>query len=287
MSRGHDGRPIIAAREDKTVFIGLLEKARKLTRIRLMAYCVLDNHYHLLIQNVSGRMGEFFKHLNGEYAVYHRRTHGGRGYVFQDRYRSMLIQDDAYLMVALAYILNNPVRAGLCRRFSDYPWSSAGDYFNAEGGGIPDRLFIEELFGTRDRFVDFVGKNPVDELPVIKSELGLIIGGEDFIPSAVDLSERRSGRECCERRRDDDFCFEPPDKVIREFEGKQRIRMDNIPIHTHAGKRLRAELLVALKDRAGLHYREIARMDLFGDMRCASLGSVYKRCKAGQARREE
>lgn len=85
MNRGYEGRPIFRSAADKKFFLALLERIQPLTKIRILAYCVLDNHYHLVIQNAFGRMSDFFKQLNGQYAVYYRKRHGGRGYVFQDR----------------------------------------------------------------------------------------------------------------------------------------------------------------------------------------------------------
>ena len=57
-------------------------------KIRILAYCLMDSHYHLVIENSSGHMADFFKLLNGDYGTYYRKRHGGNGYVFQGRYKS-------------------------------------------------------------------------------------------------------------------------------------------------------------------------------------------------------
>ncbi|MBN1548795.1 MAG: transposase [Syntrophaceae bacterium] len=105
MNRGYDGRAIFREDGDKRIFLELLKKSWKLLKIRIFAYCLIDNHYHLVLQNMSGRMPQFFKRLNGQYGNYYRNRYGGKGYVFQERYKSMLIQDDAYVMSAIAYVL--------------------------------------------------------------------------------------------------------------------------------------------------------------------------------------
>jgi len=71
----------------------------------------MDNHYHLVLDNSSGKMSEYFKRLNGQYGMYYRKITGGKGYVFQGRFNSTLIEKDAYLLHSIAYLLRNPVRS--------------------------------------------------------------------------------------------------------------------------------------------------------------------------------
>lgn len=65
-------------------------------------------------------MSDFFRRVNGEFSNFFRKRNGSRGYVFQDRYKSILIQDDSYLLVEIAYVLNNPVRTGITGKFWSY-----------------------------------------------------------------------------------------------------------------------------------------------------------------------
>ncbi len=73
MNRGYEGRPIFQQERDKLFFIEQLSLVQKLTKIRLLAYCVMDNHYHLILQNGSEKMAEFFKQLNGRFGSYSRK----------------------------------------------------------------------------------------------------------------------------------------------------------------------------------------------------------------------
>ena len=117
MNRGHEGKPIFLKDRDKEFFLKLLVETSKILKIRILAYCLMNNHYHLVLENSSGRMSDFFKQLNGQFGTHYRQKNKGRGYVFQDRYKSMLIQDDSYLLMVIGYVLNNPVRAGLVNNF--------------------------------------------------------------------------------------------------------------------------------------------------------------------------
>ena len=129
MNRGLEGRKIFETDKLKSTFLKLLEKNKKKYRIRIFAYCLMDNHFHLIVENSSGRMSEFFKQLNSQFATYYRTRVKEKGYVFQDRFKSTLIQDDSYLIKAIAYILTNPVRAKICK--SAYgPLSQRQTYFS-------------------------------------------------------------------------------------------------------------------------------------------------------------
>ncbi len=279
MNRGYGGRPIFGTKADKEFFLELLRKVQKLIKIRVLAYIVMDTHYQLIVQNTSGRMSDFFKQLNGQYATRYRKTHGGRGYVFQDRFKTMLIQDDAYLKIALAYVLNNAGRAGLPYDFSTYPWSSGMLYFRDCEDSPVDCAYVEELFSSERELNRFVKEMDIDGLLTVKSELGLVIGNEEFLPNALELAERRSGRESRERRRCKDMYFDPLEKVLAEFERMKGIKIDEIEVTGYAGKRLRAELLVFLKELTGLTYREIAKLDLFSDLEVSSLGRLYHQAR--------
>ncbi len=280
MNRGYDGQPIFREECDKQTFAELIATAQELTRVSVLAYCIMDNHYHLIVQDGSGRMADFFKQLNGRYGSHFRHCHGGRGYVFQDRYQSMLIQDEAYLMLCLAYVLNNPVKAQLCKVYDDYPWSSAGHYFSGESSLWLDKGFIEELFGDADALKRFVlAQADLEELPTVRTPMGRLIGGEEFIPVALERSERRSERPSLQRKRTEDYEFEPVAKVIQEFERKHSTKLSDLDTGRYTGKRLRAQLLVHLKDRAGLRYRELAELDLFSDLSINSLGEIYRRAR--------
>ncbi len=281
MNRGHDGLAIMPGDEDKRVFLEILDRAQKASKVKILAYCLMDNHYHLIIHDHGCRITDFFKRLNGMVGRAYRRRHGGRGYVFQDRYKSLLIQDDAYLKLCLAYVLNNPVKAKLCRHFSGYRWSSGREYFAKDQPSWLQAGFIEDLFGTESSLVSFVdARLDQNELPVVQTSMGLIIGDKGFVPVALDLANRRGQPQSTKRKRRDDFDFEPVEKVIREFEAKHGLTLEDIDPKLASGKRLRGELLVNLKDRSGLTYRELAEMDLFSSLRMSSLGVMYLREKA-------
>ena len=244
MNRGHDGLPIFKSSGDKEKLLDILQVNAEKSKISILAYCIMDNHYHMIIQNSSGMMSHFFRNVNSDYATYYRKNQGGRGYVFQDRYNSTLIQDDSYLLVAIAYVLNNPVRAKLTKDFLEYKWSSGSVYFKEKECQIIEADFVEELFTDINEFYEFVYGTDMEELPTIKTDLGRIIGGEEFyIKSLIKFNRRDEGRSI-ESMRSDDQYFEPIKKIYYEFKRRYGIDPDELKTNTFKGKRLRARVKI-------------------------------------------
>jgi putative transposase len=83
MNRGHGGEKIFSIPDLKKAFIEILAETSRKLKIRIIAYCLLDNHYHLVVENSSGRFSEFFKHLNGRYGIYYRKKPEAKGMFFR------------------------------------------------------------------------------------------------------------------------------------------------------------------------------------------------------------
>jgi REP element-mobilizing transposase RayT len=278
-SRGINREKILARDKDKKYFLELVAKKAKLNCIPVFAYCLMDNHYHLVIENRSGRLSHFLRQLNGQYGIHYRKKTESQGYVFQNRFYSSLIQDEGYLTLAIQYVLLNPVKAGLVASAMDYPWSSAGAYFAKSGSDWLAVDFVEGLFKSRQGLTAAL-RGPSDvSLPVVRTRFGPVIGSEDFPEKAAEKFDRRKMPADERRKRSEDRFFEPAEKVIQEFEEKHKIKLEKLDCSTHSGKRLRGELLVWLHDLAGLKYSEIVEIPLFFDLKYQSLGHLYRNAK--------
>ena len=278
-SRGIKGEKILGGDSDKRCFLELLANKSKLNGIRVFAYCLMDNHYHLVIENSSGRLSHFLRQLNGQYGMRYRKKTESQGYVFQNRFYSSLIQDEAYLTLAIKYVLLNPVKAGLTKDASAYPWSSASAYFSKSGSDRCATHFVEGLFGSRQALTAALHGSIDARLPLVKTRFGPVIGNEDFLEKAAEKFDRREPPEDSKGMCAEGQFFVPADKVIHEFEAKHRIKTGKIDCSTHAGKRLRGELLVWLHDLAGLTYSEIAEFPLFSGLKFQSLGHLYQKAR--------
>ncbi len=284
MSRGYEGHFIFGASSYKEYLLNLIIKERDRNKIRVFAYCIMDNHYHLVLQNSSGHLSEFMRNVNGKFALHYRLEEGGRGYVFQDRYKSTLIEDETYLKMAIAYVILNPIRSGLVGDAYSYIWSSAREYFHGGKGSITDIRFVRGLFGSEEAFSgmieDWAGKN----LPEKKTKLGFILGSNKFYMEALKKYNRRKGFGNKRWLREEDYDFPSAEEVIKGFEHKHGIRIENIDASHFDGKRLRGELLVLLKDVGGLTYKEIKQIPIFRELSLASLGSIYRNVKCDKCK---
>jgi putative transposase len=132
MSRGRQSEPIFESRDDYVRFIEILKESTELWDIRIGAYCLMTNHYHLLAHTPRGNLSRSMRHINGVYTQRFNRAHGLDGQLFRGRYKSIIVGGDSYLLELVRYIHRNPVRAGVAGKLDDYQWSSHKKYLSAE-----------------------------------------------------------------------------------------------------------------------------------------------------------
>jgi putative transposase len=122
--RGNARQPIVVDDHDRLGFFELF--AHVLERFSWLshAFCLMDNHYHLVVETLLPNLSAGMRQLNGLYAQRFNRRHGRCGHVFQARFRSILIEDETRLLDVCRYVVLNPVRAGICDHPGEYPWSS-------------------------------------------------------------------------------------------------------------------------------------------------------------------
>lgn len=275
MARGINGIDIFAENLFKHRFIDLVQRQKRILDIPVYAWCVMDNHYHMVLQNRHGRMSEFMKRVNGPFGQYYRFKTESRGVVFQGRFRSLLIQDDQYLSQVIRYVLHNPVKAGLAHSISTYQWSSAKLYFSKSKEKSSDIEFVEQLFGCSGQlFGKVVAGNA--ELPIVQTKMGNYVGDDSYAGEALRMADKRYDSWSKEHRRGNEKYIQPLDVSMHEFKNKFGIWPDDIDLDGVKGKRLRGEWLVWLRDRCGLTYREVSKMEIFADLQFSSLGAIYR-----------
>lgn len=120
-ARGDRRGDIFLDDTDRQTFLRLLEKEVRQQAWRLFAYCLMSNHYHLLVETPDGNLVAGMRRLNGAYTQAFNRRHGRVGHVLQGRYKSIVVDRDAYLLELARYIVLNPVRANMVKRVEDWP----------------------------------------------------------------------------------------------------------------------------------------------------------------------
>ena len=151
-ARGSGRQAIFEDDDDRRAVLDTLDRQFEKHGVVLLAWCLMENHVHLLIDDASGNLSKAMHDLITCHAQRLNRRTGHVGHVFQDRFGSEAIEDDAYLLEAVRYIHDNPERAGICLR-DEYPWSSYWEYLG-QAGHASTELVLGMLGGT-ERFVEF------------------------------------------------------------------------------------------------------------------------------------
>jgi len=184
MARGDARAAIFLDDEDRQAFCVGLSRACERFEWRLWAYCLMDNHYHLLVETLQPTLSRGMREVNGVYTQGFNRRHDRVGHVLQGRYKAVLVDKDSYLLELSRYIVLNPVRARMYPSAGDWAWSS----YQAVMGkaAAPDMLAVAEtlvLFSedrgvARRAFARFVAEGADVLLPENKQQL--FLGDDDF-----------------------------------------------------------------------------------------------------------
>ena len=145
IARGNNREYIFRKDIDKGYFLKLLNESRQPMQYKLMGYVLMDNHYHLLIQTTDIKLQKIMHQVNNKYSKYFNSVYERCGHVFQGRYKASPIREERYLIKVLAYIHQNPVKAGMCKRVEDYKWSSDKFYRRKTNGFIETRIINEMI----------------------------------------------------------------------------------------------------------------------------------------------
>jgi putative transposase len=153
--------PIFMADEDRREFLALLDLTATRYSWQIHAYCLMTNHFHLLVTTEKANVSDGMQFLNGRYAQWFNRKHEFEGHVLEKRFWSTLIETDEYLFAVARYIVLNPVRAGLCASPGDWLWSSYRATVEAVAAVPPVSPWLLQIFGeevreARKRFAAFI-----------------------------------------------------------------------------------------------------------------------------------
>jgi REP element-mobilizing transposase RayT len=130
VTRGVDGLAIYRTDDDRRLFLRLLADVTRRNDWAVHAFCLMTNHYHLVVDALVEDLSEGFRRLNGIYAQAFNRRYGRKGHLFGDRFWSGEIESDEQLVATCRYVLGNPVRAGLCAAPASWPWSASRHGFD-------------------------------------------------------------------------------------------------------------------------------------------------------------
>ncbi|MBI5102758.1 MAG: transposase [Nitrospirae bacterium] len=186
-SRGNDRKAIYSSDEDRAAFLDILANTNKRFNWLCHAYCLMNNHYHLIIETPDGNLSKGMRQLNGVYTQAYNRKHGRAGHIFQGRYKAILVEKESHLLEACRYVVLNPVRAKGAAHPEQWQWSS---YRATAGGEKPHRCLTTDWvlgqFGSRKkeaarRYREFVEAGIGQETIWKKVRGQGILGEEEFV----------------------------------------------------------------------------------------------------------
>ena len=123
-ARGNARQDIFLDDDDRQRFLGVLDRVVSRFHLLLHAYCLMDNHFHLVVETPEANLSKAMRQLNGVYTQVFNRRHRRVGHVLQGRFKAIVVEREGYLLELCRYVVLNPVRAGLIRQPNTYPWSS-------------------------------------------------------------------------------------------------------------------------------------------------------------------
>ena len=256
-SRGDRRDDIYLDDADRGLFLEVFADACDRFAWACHAYCLMTNHYHLLVETREPTLSRGMRHLNGVYTQRFNQRHRRVGHVFQGRYKAILVQKDAYLLELARYIVLNPVRAGMVRASRDWPWSSyrvtAGD------GEAPEWLshdWLLSAFGSRrgaarQAYRQFVSEGRGKPSPWVDLKQQIYLGDERFIAKTqARLDDAASLDEIPATQR------RAPPKPLADYARRHRDRNDAITAAYLEG----GYTMKAIGEHFGLHYSMVSRI---------------------------
>lgn len=283
INRGNNREKIYQNDRDKEKFIEYLEKASERYSIIIHTYCLMSNHYHLIVETPEPNLSVTMQWINVSYATYFNRKRKRHGHLFQGRYKAILIDADEYLTHLSRYIHLNPVRAKIVSSPLEYQWSSYRAFINKQKA--PKFLETDCLlshFGGNKREAKRKYKDFVEHIDIKRIENpdnhiteGFILGNADFIHWVKEtfLSERQEEKEIPQLKK-----LKPkvkPDRVVQAV--CQGFNCNSGQVITKGRKKNRArEVAIYLaKDMSGLSGKDLGMY--FGGVSGALITIMYNR----------
>jgi len=181
-SRGNARDDIYLSDDDREAFLETLSIVVERFNWICHAYCLMSNHYHLMIETPNGNISRGMRHLNGVYTQQFNRLHHRVGHVFQGRFKSILIEKDAHLLELCRYIVQNPVAANMVHDVADWKWSS----YLATASMIPKLGFLTtdwvlaQFSNQTQTYIEFVRKVSDKHSPLSKALKSNVLGSQLF-----------------------------------------------------------------------------------------------------------
>lgn len=187
MNRGGGRRNIFHNSNYFEAFLKTLEEAHQRFGVQILSYCLMSNHYHLLLKTPEANLGRIMRHINGVYTQRHNRLKKTDGSLFRGRYKAICVEDNSYQIQLSRYVHRNPVDAGMVKTLEDYLWSSYPVYVS--NMKAPEWLYCDEIYEQlgaktrkKERYKAFVELGVDEEIKTFFSKGNILpyLGSDEF-----------------------------------------------------------------------------------------------------------
>ncbi|MGK2873200.1 MAG: REP-associated tyrosine transposase [Alphaproteobacteria bacterium] len=260
-ARGNARQEIFLDNADRKLFLDCLAEVVARFGWLCHAYCLMDNHYHLLVETPGANLSHGMRQLNGVYTQRFNRRHQRAGHVFQGRYKAIVVERDSHLLELCRYVVLNPRRAGMVRNVARYKWSSYPATIGA--APCPEWLSTDWLLAqfarrppvARKRYADFVAQGVAHPSPWTGLRAQVLLGTERFVEKMRPLLEdAHAGTKLPRTQRRPS---RPSLKAL--FAG--RARKDKIPRDAAIRKALEhGYTMASIAAHAGLHHSTVSKI---------------------------
>lgn len=166
MIRGINGQIIFEDHGDKSRFVTTLGTFKGEDNYDIYAYCLMDNHVHILIKEIKDSISTAIKRISSSYVHWYNSKYDRYGHLFQERFKSEAIKNDSHLLTVLRYIHQNPIKAGITHNIVEYEWTSYNEYINKPilvNADYVLSLFSDNRKKAVDLFIEFNNENNDDK----------------------------------------------------------------------------------------------------------------------------
>ena len=223
--RGNDRRVIFRDDHDRTRFLAQLENALEIFSVRLHAFVLMSNHFHLIVETPKANLSEFMRQFNISYTGYYNRRHGRIGHLYQGRFKAIVVDKDSYLLELSRYVHLNPIRIKAKRQRSEaerigevsrYRWSSLSGYLDGKKKALwmTYDAVLGYVGGSRQKYAAFVQEGIREGFATPWEGLlaQMVLGNPDFVEKLKKMKIKGSPKD------------QPPYRMIRSIKAEALIK---------------------------------------------------------------
>ena len=253
--RGDRREAIFLDDADRLVWLEVFAQTCKRFNWVCHAWCLMDNHYHIVVETIEGNLAQGMRHLNGVYTQTFNRTHKRVGHVFQGRYKAIIVEKEGYLLELARYVVLNPLRAGMVKDIADWHWSSYAAMLGiqAKPEWLQSDWILGQFSSQRRRainlYIDFVRAGV--GLPSVWEQLSgqVFLGSDRFLKRMQAMSDKATIGEIPRAQR------RPVAKPLDYYQTKHRDAKAAMIAAYATGD----YTLQAIADHFGVHYATVSR----------------------------